>query len=448
MDRQFIRVQDVIDSSGISRLQRLLLFLCFLTVAIDGFDTASIGFLGPAILSAWSLHPAQLAPLFSSGLFGLMLGALAIGPFADRQGRKLALCLSIAIFSIASLLSAFSANLQMLIALRFLTGLGLGGAMPNAITLTSEYCPQARRSSLVTTMFCGFTIGSALGGVVSARLIPDFGWRSVLLVGGVLPLLLLPFAWKMLPESLRFLVLRGTDHEEIVSLLKRIAPERDFTRATFVDPQPKSVTPVRDLFQAGFVAGTLLLWLTFFMSLLVVYLLSNWLPTLMHEAGLSIRRAALITAMLQVGGTAGAIAIGRVMDKFNPYAVLCVGYLLAAVCVAFIGRVQTGTWLLAGIVFCAGFFVSGSQVGGNALSAANYPTNSRATGVSWANAVGRLGSIVGSMLGGLLLTLKLDLDSVFTLVGVPALFASIAIAVMGSADGRTLRQAPGADSLV
>ena len=336
------------------------------------------------------------------------------------------------IFSIASLLSAFSPNLAILTALRFVTGLGLGGAMPNAITLTAEYCPQARRSSLVTTMFCGFTIGSALGGVVSARLIPDFGWRSVLLLGGVLPLLLLPFALRLLPESLRFLVSRGADDGQVASLLQRIAPGRDFTGATFVDPQARIVKPVRELFQPGFVAGTLLLWLTFFMSLLVVYLLSNWLPTLMHEAGLSIRRAALVTAMLQVGGTAGAIVIGRVMDRFNPYAVLCVGYLLAAISVAFIGRVQPGTWLLAAVVFCAGFFVSGSQVGGNALSAAYYPTNSRATGVSWANAVGRLGSIVGSILGGLLLALKLNLDSAFTVVGVPALLASVSIAVMGS----------------
>lgn len=436
MNRQIIHVQDVIDGSGISGLQRLLLVLCFLTVAIDGFDTASIGFIAPAIRSVWSLHPAQLTPLFSSGLFGLMLGALAIGPFADRHGRKSALSLSMAIFSIACLLSAFSANLHMLIALRFVTGLGLGGAMPNAITLTSEYCPQARRSSLVTTMFCGFTIGSALGGVVSARLIPDFGWRSVLLVGGVFPLLLLPLVITMLPESLRFLVLRGKDHQKVASLLRRIAPGRDFNDAIFADPQRAGAKPVRDLFQPGFAAGTLLLWLTFFMSLLVVYLLSNWLPTLMHDAGLSIGRAALVTAMLQAGGTVGAIAIGHFMDRFNPYAVLCVGYFLAAISVACIGRVHTGTWLGA-TVFCAGFLVSGSQVGGNALSAAYYPTTSRATGVSWANAMGRLGSIVGSMLGGLLLALKLDLHFVFTLVGVPALFASISIAVMGWEAGRT-----------
>src|ERR1700722_612509 len=200
-----IDVQEVIDTSSLSRMQRVLLLLCFLIVAIDGFDTASIGFLAPAIRAAWSLHATQLTYLFMSGLLGLMLGALAIGPFADRRGRKIALCLSVGVFGAASLLSAASVDIRMLIALRFVTGFGLGGAMPNAITLTSEYCPEGRRSSLVTAMFCGFTIGSALGGVVSARLIPEFGWRSVLIAGGVGPLLLLPFALALLPESLRFL---------------------------------------------------------------------------------------------------------------------------------------------------------------------------------------------------------------------------------------------------
>jgi AAHS family 4-hydroxybenzoate transporter-like MFS transporter len=429
--RATIDVQEVIDSSRLSRMQRVLLLLCFLIVAIDGFDTASIGFLAPAIRAAWSLQATQLTYLFMSGLLGLMLGAMAIGPFADRRGRKVALCFSVGVFGAASLISAASVDIRMLIALRFVTGFGLGGAMPNAITLTSEYCPQGRRSSLVTAMFCGFTIGSALGGVVSARLIPEFGWRSVLIAGGVGPLFLLPFALSLLPESLRFLALRGAEQEKILSLLRRIAAERDFRDVTFTEPARANETPVRELFLPEYFTGTLLLWLTFFMSLLVVYLLSNWLPTLMHDAGLSIRRAALITAMLQVGGTVGAVAIGRLMDQFNPYTVLCISYLFAAVSVAFIGKAHTSTGMLVLMVFLAGFFVSGSQVGGGALSAAYYPTTGRATGVSWANGVGRMGSIVGSALGGILLAWKLNLSTVFAVVGIPAAIAGVSMAVMG-----------------
>ena len=178
MTPKVIDVQQFIDSHKLSGAQLRLILLCFLVVAVDGFDTASIGFIAPAIRAEWALRPAQLAPLFASGLFGLMLGAFAVGPIADRHGRKAMLILSMAFFGVASLLSAFSPNLTVLIALRFLTGLGLGGAMPNAITLTSEYCPQPRRSSLVTLMFCGFTIGSAFGGIVTSQLIGGYGWRS------------------------------------------------------------------------------------------------------------------------------------------------------------------------------------------------------------------------------------------------------------------------------
>ena len=199
-----IDVQEFINSHKLSPTQILLLVLCFLIVAIDGFDTAAIGFIAPAIKADWGLSPAQLAPLFGSGLFGLMVGAFAIGPFADRHGRKAVLIFAVLFFGAASLISAYSPNLTILVLLRFLTGLGLGGAMPNAITLTSEYCPEDRRSFLVTLMFCGFTIGSALGGIVASQIVADYGWHSVLIVGGVLPLLLAPVLWWALPKSVRY----------------------------------------------------------------------------------------------------------------------------------------------------------------------------------------------------------------------------------------------------
>src|SRR5689334_19611639 len=199
--RRTIDVQEFINSHRMSSTQILLLVLCFFVVAIDGFDLASIGFIAPAIKTEWGVTPAQLAPLFGSGLFGLMLGALVIGPFADRFGRRAILVFSVLFFGGASLLSAFSPNLTMLIVLRFMTGVGLGGAMPSAVTLTSEYCPEGRRSFLVTLMFCGFTLGSALGGVVASQVVADYGWRSVLVIGGVLPILLAPVLWRLLPES-------------------------------------------------------------------------------------------------------------------------------------------------------------------------------------------------------------------------------------------------------
>lgn len=167
----------------------------FLIVAIDGFDTAAVGFIAPALKAEWGLQATDLAPLFGAGLFGLMAGALIFGPLSDKLGRKPILIGSVIMFGIASVFASFSADLQTLIIWRFLTGLGLGGALPNAITLTSEYAPTSRRSNLVTMMFCGFTVGSALGGIFSAQLLPHIGWHGILLIGGVLPLATVPFLY-------------------------------------------------------------------------------------------------------------------------------------------------------------------------------------------------------------------------------------------------------------
>ena len=428
----YIDVTAFIDRHRVSRFQIAIIVLCFLIVAIDGFDTAAIGFIAPVIRVHWQLVPSQLGAVFGAGLAGLMAGALLFGPFGDRIGRKRLLMLCAAGFGIASAASALSPSLAWLIVLRFITGLGLGGAMPNAITLTSEYCPSSRRSFLVTTMFCGFTLGSALGGFVAAALIESFGWRSVLLAGGVLPLALVPLlAWR-LPESVRYLVAAGGARERIAATLARIAPEPALAHARFSAPRgTASGSPVAHLFRADLVRGTLLLWLAFFMSLLVIYLLSSWLPTLLRTTGATLRTAALVTAMFQVGGTVGAIAIGWLMDRFNPHYVLAICYAAAGGFVAAIGMLAASPWLAAFAVFAAGFCVSGSQVGANALSAAFYPTDCRATGVSWANGIGRLGSVVGSIAGGAMLTMGLSMSALFVVVGVPAVAAGLAMATLG-----------------
>jgi len=194
-----IDVQHFINSHKLSRTQIVTLLLCFFIVAVDGFDTASIGFIAPAIRAEWGLNPAHLAPVFGAGLAGLMAGAFLFGPLADKFGRKTILMVCVAFFALASLASAYSNSVEMLIVLRFLTGLGLGGAMPNSVTLSSEYAPEKHRAVLVTTMFCGFTLGSALGGVAAAHIVAEHGWRAVLVLGGVLPLALVPVLALALP---------------------------------------------------------------------------------------------------------------------------------------------------------------------------------------------------------------------------------------------------------
>ncbi|PUA20451.1 MFS transporter [Glaciimonas sp. PCH181] len=430
-------VQQFIDGHPFSRFQKQLLVLCFLVVAIDGFDTASIGFIAPALRAEWHLTTASLAPLFGIGLFGLMSGALLLGPLADRYGRKPVLLLSVGFFAVASLLSAFATGLPMLLALRFLTGLGLGGAMPSAITLTSEYCPQPRRASLVTLMFCGFTLGSAFGGLIAAQLLASIGWRGVLLIGGALPLLLLPVLWMALPESLRWMVMRGRGAVAIAAIASRIKARSEHTLPQLVVSDRKLPgSPVAQLFRPGLLGGTLLLWSTFFMSLLIIYLLSSWLPMLLSGAGHSLSQASFISSAFQIGGTAGAILLGRWMDRYRPQRVLAIAYLAAAVCIVAVGLSTNNVPVLVLAVFGVGFGVSGSQVGVSALAAAFYPTTSRATGVSWASAVGRSGAVVGSMVGGALLAAQLSNQAIFLLLAIPAVLAACALLAMGRLQSR------------
>jgi MFS transporter, AAHS family, 4-hydroxybenzoate transporter len=428
-----VDVQAFIDGQPLSLLQTRLLFLCFVVIAIDGFDTAIIGFIAPAVRAEWALAVTRLGPLFAAGLFGLMLGAFAVGPLADRHGRKTMLVASMMVFGAASLASALSGGLTSLIVWRFVTGLGLGGAMPMTITLASEFCPTARRASLVTLMFCGFTLGSALGGLIASQVLPTFGWRVLLVGGGVAPLVLAPILGILLPESVRFMVTTGNAHERIASVLRRINPAANFRGVAFIDTVASTASPVAQLLRDGLLTGTLLLWLAFFMSLLVVYLMTSWMPTLLQQASAaSIADAAFITAMYQVGGTLGAILVGRLMDRFEPHAVLFASYLAGAACILLISLLIQRRGLMTLAVFAAGACISGGQVGGNALSAAFYPTSYRATGVAWANGIGRGGSIVGSLLGGVLLGFGWAATTVYALVAIPAATAAIALATLGA----------------
>lgn len=427
-----VDVQTFIDGHRVAGFQWRILLLCFLVTAIDGLDTAAIGFIAPALREEWHLTPTDLGPVLGAALIGLMLGAFIAGPLADRFGRKCVLILSVACFGVFSLAAAFAPDLHSLALLRLLTGLGLGGAMPNAITLTSEYCPQRRRSLMVTAMFCGFTLGSALGGLVAAHMVPTWGWRSVLVLGGVLPLALLPLLGLMLPESVRYLVRRNPNDALASTILQRIAPLPAGVQGFHIDEPDSQHSPVRQILAAPLRRGTLTLWLTFFMSLLIIYGMTNWLPLLIKDTGLTLSQAALISALFQIGGTLGAVCLGAAMDRFNPHHVLVAAYLAGAGFLFAIGQCHADYRLLGLSVLGMGFCVSGSQVGANALAAAFYPTGSRATGVSWAHGVGRIGSVFGTFGGAYVLGFGLSFQALFALLMLPAFVAAVAIFLKGA----------------
>jgi AAHS family 4-hydroxybenzoate transporter-like MFS transporter len=356
-----------------------------------------------------------------------MIGALLFGPLADRIGRKKIIIFSTLAFGIGALVTAFAKDVNTLLAIRFLTGLGLGGAMPNTIALTSEFSPQRRRATMVMAMFCGFSLGAALGGFLAAGLIPHFGWRSVFIVGGVAPLLLVPMLALKLPESVRFLALTGRADARVAQLLGRINPRAVVAAATrFVVHEPELVgMPVLHLFRAGRTLVTLLLWVVFFMSLLDLYFLSNWLPTVLNDLGASVSEAAAIGSMLQVGGVVATFALGYIIDRFS-FRALALLYFIAVFAVGAIGQLGHSVALVSMAIFVAGFCIVGGQIAANALAAGFYPTSVRASGVGWALGIGRVGSIVGPLVGGALLTMKWSTGAVFVAAAVAALCAALA----------------------
>jgi AAHS family 4-hydroxybenzoate transporter-like MFS transporter len=422
-----VDVAGYIDQQPVGGFQIKLLLTCAAVLFLDGFDTQAIGYVAPALAKEWGLTKAALGPVFSAGLFGLMIGALVFGPLADRIGRKKIIILSTLAFGIGTLATAFINDVNTLLLVRFLTGLGLGGAMPNAVAMTSEFSPHRRRATMVMIMFCGFSVGAALGGFLAAGLIPQFGWRSVFIVGGVAPLLLVPILTLRLPESVRFLALTGQANARVAELLASINPKAAFAPATqFVVHEPGLAgMPVLHLFKEGRTLPTLLLWVVFFMSLLDLYFLSNWLPTVLNDLGASVSSAAVIGSMLQVGGVVGTFALGSVIDRFS-FRALALVYFAAVFAVGAIGQLGHSVALVTMAIFAAGFCIVGGQIAANALTAGFYPTSVRSTGVGWALGIGRIGSIIGPLVGGALLTAKWSTGSVFMAAATAAFCAALA----------------------
>ncbi|WP_168415273.1 MFS transporter [Acinetobacter indicus] len=424
-----MEVQNFIDSIPLSRLQKVIIVLCFLVAAMDGFDIAAVGFIAPALIAEWSLSPADLAPLFLSGVFGLMLGAFMFGPLADKFGRKRIIIWSVIIFGIGVLISAFSPNLTTLVILRFLTGLGLGGAMPNAVTITSEYCPTSRRSTLVTVMFCGYTMGAAAGGLLSGQLIQLIGWQGILIIGGLVPLLTLPFLYYFMPESLRFMVLNKFSKEKIDTVIRKMAPKGQVIPELVASVTEKQNVSVRELFSKDYFAGTLLFWCAFTMGSIIIYMISSWMPTILKNEGFDLQSASWITSAFQIGGTVGALVIAFFMDKIGQSRVLTISYVVGAFCVLLLstGVSNLSTMLIVLGIFGIGAGISGSHVGIHVFCSSYYPTHCRSTGVSWAGGAGRLGSFIGSGAVGWLMVSGLSGEQIVNLLTIPAFLAAFSM---------------------
>ena len=427
-----IDIAAVIDRSPIGSFQIWLLVLVGMTVVMDGFDVQAMAYVAPALIKDMGLSKAMLGPVFGAGLFGMLVGSLTLSVLADKMGRRPVLLGATVFFALCTLYTATVSTLTELEAMRFIAGLGLGAIMPNAMALAGEFSPKRRRVTMMMLVSCGYTLGAVIGGLLSAALISAFGWRSVFWAGGLIPLAMAVLMYFRMPESLQFLVVRGKKLGHVGETLRRIDPSVRVDAATrYVLPEPKDKgTPVAELFRHGRARTTLLLWVVNFMNLLNLYFLASWLPTISSSAGLSNTQAVLVGTSLWVGGVAGTVLMGPVIDRIGFYKVLVPAFVIAAIAIVLTGRPDLPLAALFLVVTVSGFCIVGSQPAVNALAATYYPTAERSTGIGWSLGIGRIGSIVGPVLGGMLIQWKWSNAEIFIAVAVPALISALMLFLM------------------
>jgi AAHS family 4-hydroxybenzoate transporter-like MFS transporter len=428
-----IDVAALIESQAVSRFLLRTVTICFLVQIMDGFDLQVTGYIAPYIVRDWHVDRAALGPVFSAGYIGLMIGGFLFGPLGDRFGRKTVIIWSTVLFGICCFLTAWAHSLNEMLVYRLITGIGLGGTMPATIALVCEYAPARVRATMLTVMICGNSFGAVLGGLVASNLISVFGWNVVFYVGGIIPVLLVPFIILWAPESIGFLILRGRTRDAITSLLHKIAPDSAIEQdAEFTwRNERRHGFPVKYLFTDGYALPTSMLWIAAFMVLLCLNFVFNWLPFLLNSVGIPLDHAVSITVGYQVGALLGAIILGRFVDRFGFFRVLGVTFVAGALLIALLGQVGQAIAVLAAMSFGAGFCIVGGQQTVNALSGAFYPASVRSTGSGWALGFGRIGAVIGPLLGSFLLGLQWEMQHLFFVAAGICLACSAAVLMMG-----------------
>jgi AAHS family 4-hydroxybenzoate transporter-like MFS transporter len=412
-----------LDRGRIGAFQVIVFMLCALMVMIDGFNTQVIGLVAPAIASAWHVAPAAFGAVFGLGLLGGTVGAVAIGGAGDRFGRKPVLLASILLFAGVSLLTPFTTSIPALVMVRLVSGLGLGGALPALVAITSDYAPKAARAKVTALVYCSFAVGSVLAGVVSAQMVPTLGWGSVFYVGSLFPLFLLPVFAAVVPESARFLALKG-EKARVANIVSRLNADVEWN-GTVSSGSEASRASVVGLFAQGRALGTSLLWTALFLSLLLSVFTVSWLPLVARGAGIDPKSAVLAVSAWNIGGMLGTYLIGRFSARLGLIGTTGLAYAVGAPSIALIGLAgQSGAILLAA-AFVAGIFVIGAQMSVIGLAASFYDAGRRSTGVGWLLGVGKLGSVVGPLVGGVMIGAGMSMPALFAIAGLVSLGACL-----------------------
>ncbi|MHA3058788.1 MFS transporter [Acinetobacter sp. ANC 5584] len=417
-----VALGDLINQQKVGRYQKFILIICLLLMIMDGYDIQAMAYAAPLIVDQWHIDKTILGVVFSSSLFGLFVGSLFLSSLSDRFGRRPILLVSTLVFSVLMLLTPYAGNVEQLTVIRFVTGIFLGGIMPNAMAYSSEIVPNQYRILTMMVVSCGYTIGAMLGGGISALLTPIGGWHAIFYFGGIVPLVLFCMMLFKLPESLQFMAATSKYDGKVVQWLQKFYPALNLNTDLKIlkDTAQKLKQSPLELFKEKRAFFTYSIWIVSILNMISLYFLANWLPTLAKESGLSLNQALLIGSTLQLGGTVGSIVMGLKMDKIGFYKILIPVFIVAAVSVAIIGYSVSHTALLFVVIFIAGFAVVGGQPAINALSANYYPVSLRTTGVGWSIGIARLGSVIGPLFGGYL-SKQLDITHLFIVAAIPSL---------------------------
>jgi len=429
-----LNIGGVLDRAKVGKISLTVMILCFCVMLMDGFDYGIISNASPLIMKEWRITAAMFGPVFSVATFGWMIGAIIFGAISDRIGRKKTLIAGAIIFTALTLLVYFSHTLTHLLIIRFFTGLGVGGAVPVAMVLTSEYSPEKSRAKFITIMFSGFVFGMTLGSYVAAFVMPIYGWRSLFLIGFFVPLPAIILLMTALPESARWLALNGKtpgDRQALIKIITRVDRSlkiEDKTKIIAAAARKQEKQSPKELFSGRLAWCTPLLWLYYLTSSLALFPIVNWSPQLLVLKGLTAAHASSMVGTSGLFGIAGTILIGFWLDRTG----FRWGFVWPLLTIAFTALIggASGTMILVWLSINS-FFMNGSHTILTALVPIIYPYKVRAQGSGVANAVARIGSIIGPILGGLLISTGMAITRIFHLAAIPFVFCAIFSFVLG-----------------
>jgi Arabinose efflux permease len=426
------QVNDFVDGQRIGAFNFQLLFWSFLTMFADGFDLNSLGFAAPDLARLWGIERSAMGPVLSANLLGIFIGAPLLGWLGDKYGRRPLIIGGTLLYGATTLVMAFTTTMEQMLVLRFIAGIGIGGIMPNTISLNSELTPKKYRSALIVLMFMGITTGSTAVGLISANFQAEYGWQILFYTGGILPLILAVCLYFTLPESLKLLATKPNRQAELIRTARRMRSDLDIADdAVFINPPivASSTGGINELFRGGLALITPLLWCCFCVALLANFFLNNTLPLIYDKYGIPAEDAAYVATAYHAGGILGGLVVTLLLDRFG-FMVVFALFALAVPSIIFLGVSGAPLLFMGTMAALAGIAVLGAQFGNNAAAGLLYPTSIRGKGVGTALSIGRFGAIAGPMVGTALLGLDISMQQLFLIAFTPIVVGLIASALL------------------